>query len=684
MWIGYLIGGVAAVCAYYTSVLADAPPVVRVTLYCLVSASAAIAVLCGCLRNRPRSPLPWILIGLSQVVYAVADCYFYIAHFVLDITTFPALADIFYLGHYPLVVTGLVVFIRRRSPGGDLPALLDAALLAVVTATMSWLYLIAPQAQADSPTLVKIVSVAYPVMDLMMFAVALRLILGSGSRPLPFFLLSANLLLFFAADSTYVLQQLNGTYGAGNFLDAIWLFGNLALGASALHPTMGLVGTPRPPDYDPGPGGYRIVALCAASLIAPAILLVQHFQGDHADIPVIAIACGVLFLLTIARMAVLVAHQRQIAITDALTGLHTRRFLETRLPAAMHECDRSGGSLALLIADVDHFKSVNDRFGHPVGDRVLIEIARRLRAVTRENDLLARYGGEEFAVLVRGTVGDDAAVIGERLRRRVAETPIALPDGRHVDVTISVGTSSYPLHGTTSAELVTAADRALYAAKEQGRDQIVLGDDPVVASTTGHRHAPVLLDLDALATEVDGWLSAHEHSSAVGAWAGLVAEHLGHSPATVRRCEIAGRLHDIGKAMISADIWSSREKLTDQEWRRIRRHPDYGWRMLRGVPGQEDVAVIVRQHHERLDGRGYPDGLRGAEIRAEARIVTVCDCWAAMLAERVYHAPLTEEQARAELLAGRGTQYDPDVVDAFLTLWDNGILGPLPRLRSRT
>ncbi|WP_246257866.1 diguanylate cyclase [Amycolatopsis anabasis] len=671
-WTGYLATGAIAVAAYYVTVALDAPPLLRVILYCLVSASAAVAVWLGCLRNRPAAPLPWVLIGLSQVVYAVADGNFYVSHLVLHRTNFPALADVLYLGHYPLLVAGLVALIRLRTPGRDLPGLLDAALLAVVAGMLSWLYLIAPQTRSDAALVVKIVSVGYPMMDLAMFAVALRLILGPGPRPVPFFLLSTNLLAFLAADSVYVLQQLNGTYGAGNFLDALWLSGNLALGAAALHPTMGRIGEPAR-DSGPAPGPLRIVALCAAALVAPAAVLVQYAGGAYSGIPVAACACAVLFMLTIARLAGLVAEQRRLAITDALTGLRTRRFFEARLALEIARAARTGGSVAVLIADVDHFKSVNDRYGHPAGDRVLVEIGQRLRAATREGDLVARYGGEEFAMLIRDSGADDPAVIAERLRREVADRPVVVSGDLWLDVTISVGTAGFPLHGDTPVALVTAADRALYAAKAQGRNRIVPAspaDGPVRGALT--------VDLERIADEVDARLSVHEHSRAVARWGALVATRLGLPPEAVHRTELAGRLHDIGKALLPCEVWTKPEPLSEPEWELVRRHPELGCHLAAAVPGLGEVAEIIRQHHERFDGSGYPDGLAGRRILVEARILAVCDTWAALLADRPYREPVDEERAVRELLSGRGGQFDPEVVAAFLDLRDRRLLGPPP------
>lgn len=671
----YLAFGFAVVVAYYMSVSLDAPALVRVLLYSMVSTSSAVAVLYGCYRHRPKPMLPWLLLGFGEVIYAAADASFYFTHYVAGDTSYPALADVFYLSHYPLVVAGLVLLIRLRTPGRDLPSLLDAALLAVAAGMLSWLYLLAPTAQAQVPTLAKAAALTYPMMDLAMFAVALRLMLGSGRRPAAFLLLSANLLAFFTADSIYVLQQLSGTYTAGNFIDAIWLAGNLALGAAALHPTMSRVGEPATV-VDPAPGPARILALCAAALVAPATLLVEYSRGEYRDIPVIAVACGLLFLLTIARLAVLVAQQRRLAITDMLTGLRTRRYFENRLVAGLAHARRANAPLAVLIADVDHFKAINDAYGHPGGDQVLIEIAKRLRSGIRQDDVVSRYGGEEFAILVRGAAADDPSNIAERLRRKVGGSPI-LVDGEPVEVTVSVGTATFPLHGDTPHELVTVADRALYSAKYQGRNRIDVGP---CGALTGGPSGNMIAYLEHVADLVDSWLSNQEHGRAVGRWAGLTAVELGLDSEGVRRTKLAGQLHDVGKILVPREIWTKDTPLSEEDWQQVRRHPDHGYRMLCVVPGLSDTAEVVRQHHERFDGTGYPDGLAGNQIRLEARILAVCDSWAAMLADRPYHVPRTESQAREELLRCRGTQFDPNVVDAFLRVHTSGRLGDLARL----
>lgn len=682
-WMAYLVTGVLVVVAYYAAVHLSAPAVVRVALYCVVSVSAAVAVLVGCVRHLTgRARLPWLVLGASQVVYACADICFYVAHNIFGDEAFPALADPLYLSHYPLVVVGLILLIRARTPGRDLASLLDAATVAVAAALLSWLYLIGPQARADMPSLTKIVSVAYPVMDLAMFAVALRLILGPGRRPVSFLLLAGNLLAIFTADTLYVMQQLNGTYQTGNFLDGIWLCGNLALGAAALHPTVTRVAD-RASAEDARLTWLRLVILAGAALIAPATLLVQYSLDALRDVPVIAAACAVLFMLAIARLAGLVADQRRLAITDVLTGLRTRRFFGTRLPHEIARARRAGTSLAVLIVDVDHFKSINDRYGHPAGDRVLVEVARRLRESVRHADFIARYGGEEFALVIPDASPQELASIGERLRTKVADTPILVPPDLRINVTVSVGTAGYPRHGNTPAELITTADRALYAAKSQGRDRVVVGETigaAAVLSDEPDSTVDLLAYLQRAADEVDGWLSNKEHGRAVGRWAALVAAALTQDEPLVQRAELAGRLHDIGKVLVPQAIWRKPSALSKYERQLVQQHSDYGYQMVSVVPGLLDVAEIIRQHHERIDGRGYPLGLSGGEIRLEARIVAVCDSWAAMLSDRPYHTALLPGEAQQELLQGRGFQYDADVVDAFLDLHRRDLLGGLRTL----
>lgn len=347
LWLAYLTAGTLAVFAYFLIPTHDVAWQARLALYCVISASAAAAIWHGTRRYRPPARLPWLLLAAGQVADAAADIAFHTAHYLLG--SVPPGADLLYLGHYPLAVAGLALLVRRRTGGRDLPGLLDAAVIAVAAALLSWQFVISMEVRAGGSGLARIACAGYPVMDLALLAVALRLLLGAGRRPPAFHALLASLFATFGADTVYLLQTRHGEYQAGSVLDAVWLGGSLALGAAALHPTMVRLGEPAPGRaVTPGPG--RLAALTAAVLLAPATLLYQWARHNYADIPVTALACAVLFGLVAARIAGLVNDQRRLAVTDGLTGLHTRRFVEAQLALELARAGgpgaRSGSSLS--------------------------------------------------------------------------------------------------------------------------------------------------------------------------------------------------------------------------------------------------------------------------------------------------------------------------------------------------
>jgi two-component system cell cycle response regulator len=399
----------------------------------------------------------------------------------------------------------------------------------------------------------------------------------------------------------------------------------------------------------------------------------------------------------IVRMAGLVNQQRRLAVTDGLTGLHTARFVEAQLALEVARARRTRSTLGFFVVDVDNFKSINDQYGQPAGDTALVEIAARLREVTRPGDVLARYGGDEFALLVPGARADELREIAERLRGWVAGSPIAVCAETYIAVTVSVGAAGYPLSSVDCPAAVpdqacpedfaAVADRALRRAKATGPNRVVVGRPvathgrftptaPELAEAAG-RDAAMADFLSHVADQVDARLSPQEHSRAVGRWARLLAVELGHDEATVTRAELAGRLHDIGKIILPEGLLAKPSPLSEDEWRLLRQHPVHGARLAGLVPEFGGVAEVIREHHERFDGNGYPDRLAGTAIRPEARILAVCDSWAAMRSDRAYQPRLSHDAACEQLRLGRGTQFDPDIVDLFLDLLDRGRVGEL-------
>ncbi|MEV6599811.1 GGDEF domain-containing protein [Actinoplanes sp. NPDC051346] len=487
-WIVWSVCASLPVVGYYTVPALGGGPTAQALLYMLVSMSTVGALALGIRGHRPETRSTWWLLAAGQVAYSSGDAVYYITS--QNDATYPVAANVLYLSQYLFVAAALVKLTRRRSPQRNTAALVDTAILAVGAAVLWWVFLVYPTITDPSIGMLdRVAATAYPVMDLCVLTVAIRLMLSGGVRQPAYQLLLAFLGLNLLGDTSYGLLTLAGSFADGGWTDATWLIGYVALGAAGLHPSMRHLSDPV--EARSGATPYRVVLLGVATAMAPAVLVVQTLRGAAQSDLVVVGASAVLFLLVLLRMAGLIAAQRRLAITDALTGLYTRRFLSEQLRTESDRAARYGGSFALLLLDVDHFKRVNDTYGHPAGDQVLVEVARRLRSTCRASDVVARFGGEEFAVLAPATDLENLAVLAERLRARMNETPI-LVDGRTpVAVTVSIGgIAAVPPHALTADELVNTADAALYTAKRGGRDRVVIADPAQRAEPTAAEDTP--------------------------------------------------------------------------------------------------------------------------------------------------------------------------------------------------
>jgi putative nucleotidyltransferase with HDIG domain len=292
---------------------------------------------------------------------------------------------------------------------------------------------------------------------------------------------------------------------------------------------------------------------------------------------------------------------------------------------------------------------------------------RLLAAHGRRIDVAARIGGEEFALILPHTDEHGAFLVAERLRRALRDDPPL----SQAPLSVSFGLATFPRHGSEGAALLHAADQALYAAKELGRDRSVIFSPEVASSLRagarptagGREHVSAVLVLAETLDLRDTGTALH--SRTVGRYAELTAAELGLPAERVDRMRLAGLLHDIGKIGVPDTVLRKPGKLDDAEWAEIRKHPELGARILSGA-NLDDIAGWVLAHHERPDGRGYPFGLPAEQIPLEARILSVADAYEAMTADRVYRAGLGHDAAMGELGACSGSQFDEDVVRAFL------------------
>jgi diguanylate cyclase (GGDEF)-like protein/putative nucleotidyltransferase with HDIG domain len=370
------------------------------------------------------------------------------------------------------------------------------------------------------------------------------------------------------------------------------------------------------------------------------------------------------------RVDVLIARLYDSVRSDPLTKLSNRRGFRETLDLELARARRRGGQVAVIVGDLDRFKEVSDRGGHRLGDSALQRVAAILTRAKRETDSLARVGGGEFALVLPDTDEQGAFLTAERMRCEVRDEF----RNASVPVTLSVGIAGYPRAGETAAALLRATDEALQTARWNGCDRTMLHSptmrgapqlDGEGGDIAAERLLAVMLDL---AETVDLRFSGTaRHSETVGRYAEMMARELGLSEARTGRVRLAGLLHDIGKVGVPDSILQKPGRLSDEELAVIRRHPELGAQMLDHA-SLADVREWVGAHHEQPDGRGYPRGLSGDALPLEARIIAVADAYEAMTSDRSYRSSLDHATAQRELERCAGTQFDPRVVSALVSL----------------
>ena len=297
----------------------------------------------------------------------------------------------------------------------------------------------------------------------------------------------------------------------------------------------------------------------------------------------------------------------RLALTDPLTDLGNHRHFHERLQRELTLAEEKGQSLSLCLIDIDDFKRINDRFGHPAGDGVLGQVGKRLR----QGGEAFRLGGDEFAVLMPGLKGQQAFSAASSIVERVAAL-----DLEHIGtITVSAGLATYPVQGVGRDELIRLADSALYWAKEHGKNQVRAYRPDVVELAelrrlaAGPDRAARYRAAASLAKAVDARdVYTGSHSERVGELAARIATRMGADAELIELIRLAGSLHDLGKLAIPEEILRKPAPLTEAERLVLERHPQIGFRMLESL-GVDPVADWVLHHHERWDGGGYPDGL---------------------------------------------------------------------------
>jgi len=435
-----------------------------------------------------------------------------------------------------------------------------------------------------------------------------------------------------------------------------------------------------PPDC-PQLRNYLALPLSAPNDRMSAFLLTMNknggFTADDED---------TLFNFAFQAFQALALHEEiaRLAVTDGLTGLNNHRAFQEKLSEEINRAERYFKTFSLIMLDIDHFKSFNDIYGHQTGDRALKELSALIIGELRTVDFPARYGGEEFIILLPETGCDGAVIVAERIRSATAEHPFTSESGEKIILTVSAGVACYPNDATSKEDLVRKTDQALYLAKNRGRNLVCTYQETITVSireipeeVDAILKDPELRNIDKIAHGIDS--KSHytkNHSIEVAAYAIMLGKHMHLEERQMESLRIAGILHDLGNIGVPEYILNKPGNLTPEEKTIIQGHPGLAEMVLIKYPLIENILPAILYHHERFDGNGYPLGLKGKEIPLLARMLSVAEAYQAMISPRPQRRRKTREEAVEELRKEAGSQFDPDVVSAFIELLEGKKAGP--------
>lgn len=402
--------------------------------------------------------------------------------------------------------------------------------------------------------------------------------------------------------------------------------------------------------------------------------IIRNFEGDIILVSSLMITSFILSLyINIENDYNL--KLKELAVKDGLTGLFNHRSFQDILGSYIRNSKKENKEVSLLFMDIDNFKNYNDVNGHQRGDWLLTRLGEVLMNTVGDLGIVTRYGGEEFAVILYNQSEDIALNLGELIRQNIQNTYfIGQEHQPNKHITVSIGVSTYPKVAKTKKELIELADNALYRAKSFDKNRVeryynILDEiDPSIDKKSLESVANMLNNINMKDKYTYG------HSERVVIYAKKFATYLQMKDKDKKELLLGAYLHDIGKLEISKELLTKREKLSESEFNILRQHPTLGSDLVSSIKEFADVIPLIKYHHEKYDGTGYPSKLKGDDIPYLARILTIIDSFDAMTSKRPYNIRKDYKQAIGELEKCAGSHFDPELVYKFIEMLQNDML----------
>ena len=628
----------------------------------------------------------WLFLGIAMSFLLTGETIwiYYEVFRGMNEAPYPSLADFAFLAAYPFFLFALLSMSRFSGSfaSAKIKAFLDIFVVMNVILVATWFLLIRPYyAEELGVTFYEqVINGLYPIIDLaIVFGILINLFRSKVSQWKPWeMFVTGGLVLIAAADYAFIYFSAIGAYSPTNLLsgvlDIFWAGGYYLFFVGAVYALneKQSLGETQPVETRVR-WSDLIVPLVVISAVPLLLYYAQVSQLNSVDYWILVLSASALGVAIVLRSGTVMVESSRLfssSVTDALTGLFNYRYFTERTDKELRRAKLNRENLSLAVINIDDFGRFNSIYGHFEGDKLLKEIGVVINSVLRASDRLCRIGGDEYALIMPATNSVEAYKVCLESQKALEN----IDTRESIKIAISVGISSYPIHGFDREELERKADGALYWAKFHGKSQVLVYDPDVVKTLNVQERVQRIEEesylgtVRALAAAVDARDHYTEyHSEHVSSMAAAMASKMGFDKEKVNHVETAALLHDIGKIGIADGILRKKGRLTDEEWAKLEAHPSIGHKILSKAVFKE-VLPWVLCHHERWDGSGYPQGLMGDQIPVESRILALCDSYDAMMSDRPYRKALGHDKAVIELRKGKGTQYDPSLVDVFIQL----------------